>query len=623
MPSFLVVERITRQEIESSEAGSAAELIGQLPALQVLTGVRGEALLQLRGFDQREILVLIDGVPSAVPFDGIIDLGKFPLAMIERIEIIKGAGPVIYGPGGLGGAINIITRQPEETPLFSSSAQGSPPYAVRASLVGGPSIGPFTTALFGGFEQRWRWPLSDSFVATANQPRGGRIGSGRTSGFGGGRISVPIGATQHLSLAGDIVGGNYDIPPSTTSSRPRYWRFDPWIAATASLTHSGRSAAERFETSEALFVSPFTNTLRSFDDAGYDTQNGRSTFTSTYDDLSAGGIWKARAALLPALDLRLWFGGRYERHHESQTGAATTYSHWLITAAPQLEWRIVKQAALLAAVQIDGEVPDRFAGVIEPRNQITAGPMLQLALNPHERVRIELSVTRRARFPTLKERFADAFGQRLPNPGLGAEKAWHSALDCSVAFPHGWHLDLSGFDSEVSGLIVREAVGGGQEQLQNAGRARLAGMEARLGWQWTPGYLDLMGGYQYLFAKRLDATFPSSQLEYRPEHKAMIRLAWKPWDILRFTTDAEIVGPRPYLNIDSGTWGRLPTKAVWNMRLEGEPIPHLRLWIAATNLLDANNTSEYGFPEPGRMIWAGLSFDVPNRANVRGGAQSR
>ncbi|HPM42058.1 MAG TPA: TonB-dependent receptor plug domain-containing protein, partial [bacterium] len=95
----LSVQSIGRKEISAEVTESAADLLGRLPSVGVVSNARGESVIELRGFDQAQLLVLIDGAPSAIPFDGVLDLGKLPSAMIERIEVIKGANSVVYGPG--------------------------------------------------------------------------------------------------------------------------------------------------------------------------------------------------------------------------------------------------------------------------------------------------------------------------------------------------------------------------------------------------------------------------------------------------------------------------------------------------------------------------------------------
>src|SRR5690606_31540771 len=48
-----------------------------------------------------------------------------PLANIERIEIIRGAGTVLYGDQAVGGVINIITRTPSSNEAYVEASRGS------------------------------------------------------------------------------------------------------------------------------------------------------------------------------------------------------------------------------------------------------------------------------------------------------------------------------------------------------------------------------------------------------------------------------------------------------------------------------------------------------------------
>ncbi len=40
---------------------------------------------------------------------------QIPARMIERIEVVKGGGSALYGPGSVGGVVNIIPREPPRT----------------------------------------------------------------------------------------------------------------------------------------------------------------------------------------------------------------------------------------------------------------------------------------------------------------------------------------------------------------------------------------------------------------------------------------------------------------------------------------------------------------------------
>ena len=55
--------------------------------------------------------MLLDGLRLSEADLESAQLSAIPLESIERIEIVRGAGSVLYGAGATGGTINIITRR--------------------------------------------------------------------------------------------------------------------------------------------------------------------------------------------------------------------------------------------------------------------------------------------------------------------------------------------------------------------------------------------------------------------------------------------------------------------------------------------------------------------------------
>lgn len=73
------------------------------------------ATIDIRGFGAtaaQNTLILLDGRRLNDVDLAAIDFSAIPLADIERVEITRGGGAVLYGDGAVGGTINIITKQP-------------------------------------------------------------------------------------------------------------------------------------------------------------------------------------------------------------------------------------------------------------------------------------------------------------------------------------------------------------------------------------------------------------------------------------------------------------------------------------------------------------------------------
>ena len=59
--------------------------------------------------------ILADGRPSLSSLAAVYGVEQLPAALIDHIEIVKGGGSALYGPGAIAGVVNAIPRTPTET----------------------------------------------------------------------------------------------------------------------------------------------------------------------------------------------------------------------------------------------------------------------------------------------------------------------------------------------------------------------------------------------------------------------------------------------------------------------------------------------------------------------------
>lgn len=88
-------------------------LLDRAPGLRILRGgdAGGRQTVQLRGAAGHQVAVLLDGVPLGGGRGGAVDLGALPPAMLERVEVVRGAAGAAYGSGAQGGALHLRTRR--------------------------------------------------------------------------------------------------------------------------------------------------------------------------------------------------------------------------------------------------------------------------------------------------------------------------------------------------------------------------------------------------------------------------------------------------------------------------------------------------------------------------------
>jgi len=81
----------------------------------------GYSFLNIRGFDQRRIAVMVNGVPQNDPEDHNVYWIDMPdlLTYTENVQVQRGAGSAFYGPPAIGGSINIVTTPVRTQPQVS------------------------------------------------------------------------------------------------------------------------------------------------------------------------------------------------------------------------------------------------------------------------------------------------------------------------------------------------------------------------------------------------------------------------------------------------------------------------------------------------------------------------
>ncbi|WP_315127716.1 TonB-dependent receptor domain-containing protein [Comamonas antarctica] len=115
---------IDRATIEASGATGVADLLVRVPGIQMVRngGIGNTTSLMLRGADTAYTAVYIDGVRfSSQSGSGGPSWESIPLAMIDRIEVLRGPAAAIYGSDAMGGVVQIFTRRGEQAPTGSLS----------------------------------------------------------------------------------------------------------------------------------------------------------------------------------------------------------------------------------------------------------------------------------------------------------------------------------------------------------------------------------------------------------------------------------------------------------------------------------------------------------------------
>jgi vitamin B12 transporter len=129
---------ITRADIERTQTPDLPTLLRRVTGVQ-LTQNGGQGTVAgafIRGAETRHALVLIDGVAVNNLNFGLAAIEHLPLADVERIEVVRGNVSSLYGSAALGGVVQIFTRQAGPVPQASLTAQAGSRGLAQASASG-------------------------------------------------------------------------------------------------------------------------------------------------------------------------------------------------------------------------------------------------------------------------------------------------------------------------------------------------------------------------------------------------------------------------------------------------------------------------------------------------------
>jgi iron complex outermembrane receptor protein len=108
---------LSRADIDKQGVTSVADVLQRVAANGAAlnrtfnNGGDGSAGISLRNLGSQRTLVLVNGRRWTTGLDGSVDLNTIPVAMVERIDVLKDGASTIYGSDAIAGVVNIVTKR--------------------------------------------------------------------------------------------------------------------------------------------------------------------------------------------------------------------------------------------------------------------------------------------------------------------------------------------------------------------------------------------------------------------------------------------------------------------------------------------------------------------------------
>lgn len=593
-------------------AATVEALFREVPGLGVRTNSRGQAELTVRGSESRQVAVLLDGAPLTLAWDARTDVSVLPATALRNVHFVRGLSTVLRGPNVLGGVVELsLTEGAEQGESFASGVDQFGGWSAAATATRFFADGAGLLRIGGGWRDTPAQPLPGDVVERPEATAGRRLNTDFTNldGFVAARLASEAGtwtslsATAHRSERG--------IAAELGAEEARFWRYPEVSRGVISLrAGSGDRTTPlgRGEIEAGVFLDSNREEIVAYEGADYRRVAGREvgegrTLTARLrgnHDVGDRGVVRA------SIDY-----GRID-HDERVNGVARAYAQRLLSAGAETELTLLERTGAIDRLTLSaGGVWDR-AETPESGGLPSLGTLdewgarvgVRAAVNGG-RTLLHAGISRRGRFPSLRETYSEALETFVPNPDLGPERLVAVEAGVTAGFESG-ELQLVGFHHDLSDAIRRVTFADGRRRRVNSDELRSRGVElfasrdlgrVRFGGDARLQAVELVG----------PGGGPSREPENIPEREARVWAEVRPTDDFRLRGEVEYTGPQFCQDPDSGAdvelagggWLNAVVSRAWRL---GGVLERVEATLRATNLTDTALYDQCGLPRPGRSL---------------------
>lgn len=524
------VTEVSAEDIRKKGAQTVADALEMIPGVDIQQAGKN-AWVFLRGFDQEDIKILIDGVPAYQTYDKVVDLSLIPADSIAKITVTKGASSVLYGANTFGGVINIITkkgsREPRGEVTVSFEKNNTQNYIFN----------------YGGSKNAFNYWLtvsrriSDGFELSNDFDPAGKFGIGTDTNEDGGTRDLSDYEMNSFSTKlgyepdGDTkfyISFDYHDNTKGIPSGPSYWRFVKWDQWHLNLV--GEKKITDIITSRARIY--YVSHKDTIEDVGWDDDHltNRKWFeTSAYDDHTIGAELQTSFDFGPMSYLTVGLNYLNDNHKQQnflddecfgvirygdpegfQPGEE--YEAETYTIALEDEIRLMNNnLSFVFGISYDYYNPKKAYDQDVPDSTDSFNPQAGFVYNISNDTSIHASIGKKIRFPRLKELYSDMANG---NPDMKPQET----ISYEIGADHSFSPDIKGsiavFYNDITDLIERVRIDG-DRYYKNIGEAKIEGLELALDYNASE---KLSFGSSYTYLSTFDY-LNRRDLQDRPRHK--------------------------------------------------------------------------------------------------------
>lgn len=513
---------ITREELRSSHPIDANEVLRRVTGVHVREDSGPVALrlnVGIRGLNpdrSRQILVLEDGIPLALAPYGEPELYYSPpIDRMQRVEVLKGSGSILYGPQTIGGVINFVTPDPPQRASGSFEIVGGQRDFLNFKTSYGGTVGKL--GLYGSFLRKqgdgfraFNFGVTDftgklNYALTDSQTLGAKI-----SLYDESSNSTYLGLTQRqfeLDPNGNPVPDdrlkvnryfgsiNHQFVPNSTTllnttvyayNTVRNWRRQDFDRArVAGRSYVGVFGDESIPGGAIFLRNGAGNRNREFNVAGiesrltkeYSIAGNRSNFTGgasytyekAFDEYVQGATATSSDGVLRDAETRPANGVSLFAQNRFTIGSRFTVTPGLRYERYSYERHITRARVNNIPTDVNRRGEDKVSAFV---------PGIGITFQPVERLTIFAGAHRGFAPPRVK----DAVSSQGVPVQLDAEYSWNYETGARYAARNGFNAEATFYVLDFQNQIIPASQSGGATStLINAGETLHRGIELQAG----------------------------------------------------------------------------------------------------------------------------------------------
>ena len=617
---------IALDSLGSIPAPTMEQVLRAMPLIQIRANSRGEMQPALRGSEDRQIAILMDGVPLTIGWDHRTDMSIIPLTAARKITLVRGLSSVLYGPNTLGGVVEVDVARGQSRigsvdPLSVGLAYDETG-GTNVSLTGGHLVDDVDDQwVFRGgfgFQDRSGVPVSEKAEEDpalrpqylAEDDLRLNSDSERIDGFVTARYRSDEGTWGSFSASGyDVERG---VPPEAHQDDPRLWRYPEqqrMLAALSGGTGQRDTGAGEGDLEASIGVDLGSTLIEQFASEAYDTVEE----TEGSDDRVLTARVLGEHTIGANGDLRASATYADVVHDEVLTpGGMNSYRQRLWSVGMETEFRF--GASDLSSVSLGGAVDGSDTPESGDKPSVESitdyGVRLGLSTLVADGVLLHGGASRRSRFPSLRELYSGALGRFEPNPNLQPETLFGSEAGFTMT-SRGGEIQMVGFYHQLTDGIVRRSVTGsdGVRRFQRVNQDEIRGAGVELLAVERLGSATLTGDLTLQDVKGFEDDGTEVELEYEPALAGKFGLEGPLLAAFRGSAAVRYMSQQLCENPEAGGLQPLDGSASLDLTVRrlfslgnSRALSRMDASASMRNVTDAAVFDQCGLPQPGRLV---------------------